>query len=243
MTALAIVQLYPDELGVAGDAGNVLALAERARRAGLEVTVHRHAVGGVLPDDADIVVVGNGPASAMHRVYADLTSHSDALRAWHADGISFFAYGAGAELLSASVTIDGTAVTGLGILPFDAVRGAERVVGYVLGDTADGPVVGFADHASRWTTHASATAFATTTGGVIPAESSEGVMAGNAIGTLIGGPLLPINPALTDAILTRAAERRRATYATGDAHRALDHYAEEARAVIRRHAEHYFKRI
>jgi CobQ-like glutamine amidotransferase family enzyme len=73
MTALTIVQLYPDELGVAGDRGNVMALTARLEHAGHSVTVVAHEVGSELPADVDLVVVGNGPLSAMRNIL-DLAS-------------------------------------------------------------------------------------------------------------------------------------------------------------------------
>ncbi len=96
MTSVTIVQLYPDELGVAGDRGNVLALRERLTRAGVAVTVLEHNVGDTLPSAADLVVVGNGPLSAMRNVYDDLLANAAALTEWVTAGVPLFAYGSGA---------------------------------------------------------------------------------------------------------------------------------------------------
>ncbi len=63
------------------------------------------------------------------------------------------------------------------------------------------------------------------------------------IGTQVGGPVLPLNPHLTDAIIRRAVERRGLDYAPSDAHRMLDTYAEKARAVIERYADQKFTSI
>ncbi|MCW4384509.1 hypothetical protein OH146_01830 [Salinibacterium sp. SYSU T00001] len=249
MSALTIVQLYPDEMGVAGDAGNVLALSTRARRSGHATEVVRHEVGQELPANADIVVIGGGPMSAMRRIHADLMANAQTLKLWADSGVSFFAYGAGAELLSHGVTAGEAELSGVGVFPFRAERTGERVVGYLIVDSVDGPVVGFADHASRWLRNDSAESFGVVSAGVVPAGQAEGVIIGSAIATLIGGPVLPLNPDVTDAILSRALARRGETYSAGagqeglEEHRALDHYASEARAVIRRNAEHHFKRI
>ena len=45
MTVLRILHLYPAELGINGDAGNVLALAERARWRGIDAEIVTHAPG------------------------------------------------------------------------------------------------------------------------------------------------------------------------------------------------------
>lgn len=243
MSAMTIVQLYPDELGVAGDAGNVLALATRARRAGIEADVVLHRVGDQLPDSADVVVVGNGPLSAVRKVYTDLLAIAPKLREWVGSGVQVFAYGAGAELLGTAITVGDETIEGLGIFPLSARRGATRVVGYILTTSVHGPLVGFEDHASEWTLAAGAKPFGSVSAGGGNGDGTEGVVVGTAIATQVGGPVLPLNPALTDAILSAALQRRGVDYALTDLHAPLDHYAREGRAVISKHAEHYFKRI
>lgn len=243
MSDLTIVQLYPEELGVAGDAGNVLALAIRARRAGIDTDVVLHRVGDLLPESADVVVVGNGPLSAVRTVHADLLAIAPRLREWVAAGVQLFAYGAGAELLGTAITAGDETIEGLGIFPLTARRGATRVVGYILTTSVHGPLVGFEDHASEWVRAAGAEPFGAVTAGGGNGDGTEGVVVGSAIATQVGGPVLPLNPALTDAILAAALRRRGLDYGLTELHRPLDHYAHEARAVISKHAEHHFKRI
>jgi CobQ-like glutamine amidotransferase family enzyme len=243
MSTLTIVQLYPDELGVAGDAGNVLALAERARRADVEVMVVDHNVGDELPVNADVVVVGNGPLSAMRKVHADLQHNAARIRAWVESGVQVLAYGAGAELLGSRIITADEKMDGLGIFPLTAHRGGARVVGYILSESVHGPIVGFEDHASRWEMADGSTPFGTVTAGGGNGDGSEGVVVDTAIATQIGGPVLPLNPGLTDALLGAALKRRGIDYVPTDRHATLDRYAREARAVISKHAEHHFKRI
>lgn len=242
---LTLVQLYPEELGVAGDRGNVMALRERLERAGVAVTVVEHRIGDTFPPNADLVLVGNGPLSAMRNVYEDLQSIAPTLRALAEAGVPIFAYGSGAELLGHDITLlDGTVIHGIGIFPFHAVRVPERTVGYVLVDTDAGQVVGFEDNASVWKLDADAVSFGTLIeGGGNGDASTEGVRRGASIATQIGGPVLPLNPAITDAILDAIAERRGFEYSVGTEHFQLDRYASQARAVIVANAKHVFSRI
>jgi len=209
MSALRILQLHPDELGVAGDRGNVLALATRAERAGLEVEVTAYAVGDALPESTDLVVIGNGPLSAMRKVHDDLLGIGPRLLAWARDGIPVFAYGSGAELLGHRIALlDGTAMPGVGLFPFFAERVTERKVGYVVSETASGEVVGFEDNASFWHLDDGAAAFGTVLeGGGNGSGRGEGVLAGSSIATQIGGPVLPLNPVLSDSLLSAVAAR------------------------------------
>ena len=255
MSDLTIVQLYPDELGVAGDRGNVMALTARLTNAGHSVTVVAHEVGSELPTDVDLVIVGNGPLSAMRNIHADLLANGDRLRALRASGVSVFAYGSGAELLSHSITlIDGTSLEGLAMLPFCVTRIPTRAVGYVIVGSPFGQIVGFEDNASRWTLDTGAKPLGILEAGSGNGEGSmEGVLdtgtigtvaSGTiAIGTQVGGPVLPLNPLLTDAIIASIGERRGFTVVQSDLDKSLEHYATRAREVIIAHAKHVFSRI
>jgi CobQ-like glutamine amidotransferase family enzyme len=245
MTALTIAQLYPDELGVAGDRGNVMALVARLQNAGHTVTVERHEVGSSFPTDVDIVVVGNGPLSAMRNIYDDLVSIGDRLKALVATGTPIFAYGSGAELLGHSITLtDGSVIDGLGILPFSATRVAERSVGYVITETPFGTIVGFEDNASTWTLDRDAKPLGLLevgTGNGVGAV--EGVLDGALIATQVGGPVLPLNPLLTDALIGSIATRRGFDYTPGGSNAELERFATRAREVIAQNAKHVFSRI
>lgn len=255
MSDLTIVQLYPEELGAAGDRGNVMALTARLTHAGHSVTVVAHEVGSELPTDVDLVIVGNGPLSAMRNIHADLLANGDRLRALRAGGVSVFAYGAGAELLSHSITlIDGTSLEGLAILPFCVTRISTRAVGYVIVGSPFGQIVGFEDNASRWTLASGAKPLGILDAGSGNGEGSiEGVLdtgsAGTAasgtiaIGTQVGGPVLPLNPLLTDAIIASIGERRGFTMVQSELDENLELYATRAREVIIAHAKHVFSRI
>ena len=255
MSELTIVQLYPDELGVAGDRGNVMALTARLTHAGHSVTVIAHEVGSTLPTDVDLVIVGNGPLSAMRNIHADLLANGDRLRALRASGVAVFAYGSGAELLGHSITLaDGTSLEGLAVLPFRATRIATRAVGYVIVDSPFGQIVGFEDNASRWTLDAGAKPLGILEAGSGNGEGSvEGVLDTGAVGTVasgtvaigtqVGGPALPLNPLLADAIIASIGKRRGFTVINSERNEKLEYYATRARDVIIAHAKHVFSRI
>jgi CobQ-like glutamine amidotransferase family enzyme len=246
MTSVTIVQLYPDELGVAGDRGNVLALRERLARSGVAVNVVEYTVGDTFPTDCDLVVVGNGPLSAMRNVHADLVGLASHLRQLVTTAVPLFAYGSGAELLGHGIDLpDGPALEGLGILPFRAERIATRKVGYIVTETPFGQIVGFEDNASAWHLDDGASPLGKLLegGGNSAAAGGEGVLEGALIGTQVGGPVLPLNPALTDAVIAFVAERSGFEYVPAVGDTALDTYAARAREVILANAKHVFSRI
>lgn len=234
-----IVQLYPEQLGVTGDRGNVRALTVRAERAGVDVDVVRVGPGQQLPADVDVIVIGNGPLSAIRAIGDDLRRHGDRLSAHVEEGGVMLSVGGSAELLSDGIdTLDGETISGLGLFPFHVVRTRERKVGYILVDTAVGRLAGFEDHASKWRLEDDADVFGTVAEGrgsfTRDGVKGELVRVGNVFATNVQGPLLPLNPHLTDHLLGLAAARRGIEYVTGERHAPLDEHADRARRTIER---------
>ncbi|MET0297098.1 MAG: glutamine amidotransferase [Microbacterium sp.] len=239
MSVVRIVQLYPDLLGVTGDRGNVDVLAARARLSGLEPETVFVGPGDEAPLEADVVVIGNGPLSAIRAVRDDLVSRREWLDAQRAAGAVILAVGGGAELLAEGIDLlDGTTIDGLGLVPARVSRTRTRRVGYVVADTPDGRLVGFEDHASVWKLGAQAESgirYGTVVAGNGSIEGGgETLRADGVYATNVQGPVLPLNPQLADAILERAVARRGVVYATGPEHELVDLHARAARAEIER---------
>lgn len=242
MTTLRIVQLHPDLLGVTGDRGNVDVLAARARAAGHDAVVDRIGIGEESPADADVVVIGNGPLSAMRAVRDDLAGRRDWLAARLEAGASVLAVGGGAELLTHGVELlDGTRIDGLGLVPVVVTRTRARRVGYIIAETADGRLIGFEDHASQWELDPEADPgirygkVVVGKGGL--AGGFETIAVDGVWATNVQGPVLPLNPQLADALLRRALARTGSAYELTDAHEAFDVHARAARADVERLAE------
>lgn len=188
---ITIVHLYPRELGINGDVGNVMALRKRAEWRGAEVTVIDHEVGAELPVRADIVHIGSGPVSAQELVLDDLARIASALRTWAEDGVPFLAIAGGWQLLGRTLTLlDGTVVEGAGVFPTDARLTPERTVGEVWRED----VAGFVNHGSVITTDGAPVA-------------DPVARFGSSIGTMLHGPFLPMNPRFADELLAVAATR------------------------------------
>lgn len=245
MTTLSLLQLYPEQLGVSGDGGNVVALAERARRAGLDVELVEHRPGDALPVGADLVLIGSGPLSTLRSIQADALRFRDLLADWADSGVPVIAIGGGMELLSHGISGEGADLEGLGFFEASAHRGAQRRAGYFRVETPySGPsltLFGFEDHATRLELAAGASAFGTVVTGGGNGDGSEGVARGSSFGTQLKGPVLPLNPVLADRILSTAVSRIGGHYATGEPHATLDEYAKQSRLVIEKNLERAFK--
>lgn len=242
---VVVAQLYPDELGVTGDSGNVLAIATRLERAGATVSIVQHRIGDPIPERPDVVVIGNGPLSAVRNVLDDLRRIAPALTEWVAAGVPLLAVGAGMEALGETIrTPDGDTIAGVGVFPIATDRAGSRHAGYLVVESSVGRIVGFEDHRTTTTLRDGAAAFGPVTAGVTgTAGTADGVRVANAIGTRVQGPVLPLNPLLTDFLIGRALERRGIEWAASAEHAELDRLASEARSVILANIDHVFSTI
>lgn len=240
-----IVQLSPAALAVTGDRGNVLALQRRLEVAGHRVDVARVDSAGDLPWKADVVVIGNGPLSAVRTALPVLRSVRGYLSDWLAAGVPFLAVGGGMDALGREIRDpEAGAVEGLGLLPISVDRAGDRRVGYLAVDTPHGRIVGFEDHRATTAIEDGAEPFGIVSLGVTGSLGErEGVTAGAAIGTRVQGPVLPLNPELADAVLARALGRRGVEWAPVPGHLELDLPAAHAREAILAHMDTRFAHI
>ena len=226
---ITIVHLYPRELGINGDVGNVTALRRRAGWRGADLRVVDVGPGDALPDDAHLVHIGSGPASARQPLHADVARHASTLRAWAADGVPFLAITAGWQLLGREVTeLDGTVSPGAGVFPSSARVSTERTVSEVAGESELGEVAGFVNYGAETTVDAGVGSLARL------GSSDEGIVAGDLVATHLHGPFLPMNPVWADRLLEAAAHRAGVTLGEPDPRLAqVDDYARRSRAAIR----------
>ncbi|WP_308464735.1 type 1 glutamine amidotransferase [Rathayibacter soli] len=243
---LNIVNLYPNELGINGDVGNVTALVTRARWRGITVDVHNHQVGAELPDQIDLIHIGSGPLSSQRLVHADVLRLSAALRSAVDSGVPLLAIAGGWQLLGRELTTQvGERMPGAGVFASAAVLSSQRTVGEILLRRGDTVLAGFENHGALTTLEAGSSPLGQVIvgGGNTPhaarEERVEGIRCGAAIGTQLHGPILPMNPSLADELLRAALDRRGdaarwdvAAAQRSDPIRTVDEYAKAARSAI-----------
>lgn len=238
MSAVTVLHLYPQELGINGDAGNVLALQRRLQWRGIPVEVVEVGIGGALPADVDIVHIGSGPRAARDRVLDDARRHDASVGSWLSTSVPVIAVGAGLQISAEAIeSEDGSTQPGLGLFPVTIRDGATRTVGEVLGGVAPwGRIAGYLNHGVtlRRQTEDALVQIERGPGrsGSLP-DPREGVRSGPRIGTHLHGPVLPMNPVLADELLSIALERRGETLPEADERiRAVDEQARASRVAI-----------
>jgi CobQ-like glutamine amidotransferase family enzyme len=217
---LRVLSLYPEQMNIYADRGNILFLQRRCEWRGIEFS-HSGAGPGepVDPGAADLFYVGGGQDRDQRMVAQDMVSSKrDALAAAVEDGAGLLAVCGGYQLLGHSYQLGEEKLPGLGLADLETVREpGPRLIGNVAIEVDLGSgarlLAGFENHGGR--THLGDTA--APLGRVVEghgnngSDGSEGVRRANLIGTYLHGPLLPKNAWLADHLITTALERRYGT--------------------------------
>jgi hypothetical protein len=214
--SVRVVHLYPDYLNIYADRGNIVVLAERARRRGLDLDVRAVGPGDPTPvDDADLYYVGGGQDREQAAIAPDLAARGPALQAAVSEGAALLAVCGGYQLLGRFYRDRGGAeLPGAGLFPLHTVAGDRRMIGDVLIECELEPgerrtVAGFENHAGRTILDRGAEPLGRVIAGFgnDGVSGHEGCRVGKAIGTYLHGPLLPRNPWLADWLLAHAVAR------------------------------------
>ncbi|MDX3002474.1 glutamine amidotransferase [Kribbella solani] len=212
MRSLRVAHLYPRDLNVYGDLGNVITLAKRLEWRGYRAEVlpvepgRSFDFGGI-----DLVFGGGGQNSGQLACASDLLRHRDELCKMSAAGVPMLLICGSYQLFGREfVDLAGRRVPGLGIFRAGTTASRERMIGNIVIDSPFGQLVGFENHSGRTVLEAGQDALGTVRQGFgnNGGTGDEGAVSGNTIGTYLHGPVLPKNPALADHLLRCALRRR-----------------------------------
>ena len=214
---LRLLTLYPEQMNIYADRGNILFLRRRCEWRGIGF---ESAVAGpgdpIDPGAHDLIYVGGGQDRDQRIVATDMVATKrDGLASAAADGAVVLAVCGGYQLLGHSYQLGDERIAGLAIADLETVRSeGPRLIGNIAieAELGAGPMTlaGFENHGGR--THLGPGAVPL--GRVLHGHGNngedgyEGVHQGNLIGTYMHGPLLPKNAALADRLIQLALVRR-----------------------------------
>jgi CobQ-like glutamine amidotransferase family enzyme len=217
---LRVLSLYPQQMNIYADRGNILFLQRRCEWRGIGFS---HAGAGpgaaVDPSAHDLFYIGGGQDRDQRTVAADMVaSKREALAAAVGDGAGLLAVCGGYQLLGHSYQLDDEKLPGLGLAELETVRepGA-RLVGNVAIEVDLGAgarlLAGFENPGGRSYLGPGATPLGRVVKGFgnNGKDGLEGVRRDNIVGTYLHGPLLPKNAWLADHLIAVALERRYGT--------------------------------
>lgn len=209
---LVIVSLYPRDMNIYGDRGNVLALTRRARAHGFAPRVVEVNPADSLPPQVDIIVGGGGQDSGQGRVALDLVTKGEELRRLATEGVPMLMICGLYQLFGHRfVTHTGDELTGIGVLDVETRGGDTRMIGNIVVESDEfGEVIGYENHSGDTVLGSGSRPLGRVTRGAgnNPRDGVEGARAHNVIGSYLHGSLLPKNPAISDFLITTAARRR-----------------------------------
>lgn len=209
---LTVVSLYPRDMNIYGDRGNVLSLMRRARQRGFSPQLVEVNIGDAFPEDADIIIGGGGQDSGQVRVAEDLQRLSSQLHRMADDGVPMLMICGLYQLFGHNfITSSGSELPGIGVLDVTTRGGDTRMIGNVVAESEEfGEIIGYENHSGDTVIGPDAQPFARVIvgDGNNPRDAQEGARSRNVIGSYLHGSLLPKNPAISDWLITTASLRK-----------------------------------
>ncbi len=214
---LRVLALYPDQMNIYADRGNIVFLQRRCEWRGIAFSYSGAGPGDPIdPAAHDLFYVGGGQDRDQRAVAADMAATKrDALATAADDGAVLLAVCGGYQLLGHSYQLGEEKLPGLGIADLETVREpGPRLIGNVTIEAELGgaprTIAGFENHGGRTRLGPEATPLGRVLSGFgnNGDDGLEGVRRDNLFGTYLHGPLLPKNAWLADHLIELALERR-----------------------------------
>ncbi len=217
MTELRLLALYPEQMNIYADRGNIVFLRRRCEWRGIGFEYATAGPGeGFDPAAHDLLYLGGGQDRDQVAVAADMVgSKREAIGAAVEEGACMLAVCGGYQLLGHGYQLGEERLPGLGLADLETVREpGPRLIGNVAieVDLGSGPrtLAGFENHGGRTYLGPAAKPL----GRVLKGHGNngkdgfEGVRLRNLFGTYLHGPLLPKNAWFADRLIALALERR-----------------------------------
>ena len=128
-----VVSLYPKDMNIYGDSGNVLTIRRRLELYGYEPVVHQYNQGDDWPDQVDLILGGGGQDTGQKKIIDDFYHRADLLRSLAADGTPMLMICGLYQLFGEYFeTVDGTRLDGIGVIGAYTVGQNVRMIGNLV---------------------------------------------------------------------------------------------------------------
>lgn len=233
MKTVKILYLYPAEMNIYGDTGNVLTLHKRLEWHGYKPEIAYHNVGDKLDTSAHIIVGGGGQDSGQQKVCKDLQRIGRGLHEMANDGVPMLMICGLYQLFGHKfVPFEGDIMPGIGIFDAETHASNTRMIGNVIIDSEFGELVGYENHSGKTILLDDQQPLGKVVrgGGNNGDDGYEGARVHNVFGTYLHGSLLPKNPAFADELIRLAVTR---AYGEFTPKKIDDSIADAARAIAK----------
>ena len=239
-----IVHLFPDQLGLNGERGNVECLKSRLRWAGVDSSVHEVSAMSDLPSNVHAVFIGSGTLSGALEALELMRPFGKSMNDLASSGTPMLALGLGWEILGQEITLlDRSQVSGLGVFPSKSRRVDKRASSESFGfDQSGNLCAGYANHSAEITLLDDSepliqlsSGFGNNSSANASEAPGEGLVWKNLMAARLNGPLLTLNPHLADAFLKMIATNSNFGYVQqSDQAREVDELSLKARESIQK---------
>lgn len=212
MKKIHLLHLYPNEMNIYGDRGNLITLQHRIGQHGYEPVVHFHHAGQKLPKTVHLVLGGGGQDSAQSDIQADIIRLKEELHALTHAGVPMIMICGMYQLFChrfVTATHSQENIKGIGIFDAETIASPQRMVGNVAVTTEEfGILYGFENHSGRTLLASGQQPLGKVTrgNGNNGEDGFEGARTHNVFGSYLHGPMLPNNPVFTDFLIKNAVE-------------------------------------
>lgn len=209
---ISLLHIYPRDMNIYGDWGNVLAIKRRLEWHGYTPTLLEYNPGDAFPKNVDIVVGGGGQDSGQNVIQHDLLSIGSTLRELAEAGTPMLVICGLYQLFGKFFkTQDGHSIEGISLLDIETHAGPERLIGNIITKSAQfGDIIGYENHSGQTFLGKNVQPL----GRVIKGagnngqDDTEGARYKNVIASYLHGSLLPKNPALADFLIEQAVVKK-----------------------------------
>jgi CobQ-like glutamine amidotransferase family enzyme len=209
---LNILQLYPRDMNIYGDWGNVLTVMRRAEWHGYKAVLHEYNPGDEFPKDIDIVVGGGGQDAGQDKIQADLLTIKPQLLEMAENGTPMLAICGLYQLFGNFFrTKDGHEIIGIGLFNLETHGGPERMIGNIVIKSPEfGDIIGYENHSGQTFLKDGVQPLGKVVKGAgnNGQDDFEGARIHNVIGSYLHGSLLPKNPNIADWLIEKAAVKK-----------------------------------
>lgn len=210
---ISIGHLYPKQLNLYGDMGNIITLKKRCEWRGIDVDYQEIDLDDNILE-SDLYFIGGGQDKEQIEVSKAMYSQKDFLLTQRDNGAVFLGICGGYQLLGHYYQpFEGERLFGVSLLDAYTVAGKKRFIGNVTAESdflAPNTLVGFENHSglTYLQNDTKPLAFVTVGNGNNGKDKTEGARYKNVFGTYLHGSLLPKNPHLADYLISLALDKR-----------------------------------
>ncbi|MCB9823008.1 glutamine amidotransferase [Candidatus Nomurabacteria bacterium] len=206
--SITIGHLYPKQMNVYGDMGNVITLQYRLKARGIDTNyVSLDSICNIKKSNVDILIGGGGQDSNQGLIQQDLLSGANELKQLCDNGLVCLMICGMYQLFGTKfVTQDGDELIGAGIIDVETRASNDRLIGNIVVDSQWGKMVGFENHSGRTYLGNAVKELGKVIKGAgnNGGDKTEGCVVNNVFGTYMHGPVLAKNPEFADELISRA---------------------------------------